>query len=127
MLSIEDIASQEPELELAPEIIYWVSAKFAAELIVKHRYYPDMKINERSSLYSYWRMLADKSEDNERFSILREGMPLLAGRFPLISSVNKPIVKPPMKALAKPLENSLKNYRCQGSGKVLGRIYKLDY
>ena len=76
LLSIEDIASQEPELELAPEIIYWVqSAKFAAELIVKHRYYPDMKINERSSLYSYWRMLADKSEDNERFSILREGMP----------------------------------------------------
>jgi SNF2 family DNA or RNA helicase len=121
LLSIEDIASQEPELELAPEIIYWVqSAKFAAELIVKHRYYPDMKINERSSLYSYWRMLADKSEDNERFSILREGMPpSCRAVFPLISSVNKPIVKPPMKALAKPLENSLENYRCQGSGKVL--------
>ncbi|HOJ11138.1 MAG TPA: DEAD/DEAH box helicase [Clostridiales bacterium] len=76
LLTIEDKASKEAELDLAPEIIYWAQcAKFAAELIVKHRYYPKMGINQQGSLYSCWSMLADRNEDRERINILSKGMP----------------------------------------------------
>ncbi|NSW91166.1 MAG: DEAD/DEAH box helicase [Firmicutes bacterium] len=105
LLTIEDKASQQAELELAPEIIYWARcAKFALELIVKHRYYPEMGINKQGSPYSYWSMLADRSEDKERLKILCTGMPpSCRAVFPLIPS----------------MDGLLESYRCPGSGKIL--------
>ena len=76
LLRIGDKVLQEFECELSHEAIYWIqAAKLAAELVVKHRYYPAVERNEKQSLYSYWRMFAGRKEDQERFHTLCKGMP----------------------------------------------------
>jgi len=93
LLSLDNKASIIPELEISPDLIYWIlCTKFALELIVKHRYYPETELDKNGFLSSYWNMVADKNEDKERFRILKEGMPpSVRSVFPLVSSVKKSI------------------------------------
>jgi len=75
LINIEDITSQQSDIELSPRLVYWSqTSKLLAELMVKHRYYPAM-VNENGILYSHWNVVIDRAEDVERFNILKDGMP----------------------------------------------------